>query len=324
MDLPSNLRSISLFAGGGGLDLGVALACDKARVVCYVEREAYASATLAARMCEGSLDPAPIWSDVTTFDGHPWRGRVDLISGGFPCQDVSNAGKRAGLDGERSGLWFEYARIIAEVRPRFVFIENVAALRSRGLDRVLESLAALGFDAEWDCFRASDVGAPHRRERIFILAHAVGFELRDEPGRSGRPSGAGTGFAGNARAHVGDAACELHQRVFDGDVTRGARPSSAVGELGNTDGARLEGRREPEPGRGDEWAPWPPGPEEHDRWSDFLRVRPDAEPSVCRGAHGLADGLEYRADRLRLLGNGVVPQVAALAFHVLWRRLMTE
>jgi DNA (cytosine-5)-methyltransferase 1 len=153
------LRSIELFAGGGGLALALGRACG-ARTVCYVEIEAFGAATLVANMAKGFLDQAPVWSDVVSFDGGPWRGSVDLIAGGFPCQDISLAGRGEGIDaGERSGLWREFARIIREVRPRYIFVENVAALTSRGLDRVLGDLAALGFNAEWCVFRASDVGS---------------------------------------------------------------------------------------------------------------------------------------------------------------------
>ena len=104
----------------------------------------------------------------------------DVICGGFPCQDISVAGKGAGIDGARSGLWSEYARIIGEVRPRYVIVENVAALLGRGLERVLGDLAALGYDAEWHCIPASAVGAPHRRDRVWIVAHAAGAGWRPE------------------------------------------------------------------------------------------------------------------------------------------------
>lgn len=275
---------LSLFSGGGGLDLGLRMAIPSIRTVCYVEREAYAAATLVARMASADLDPAPVWDDVATFDGHPWRGRVDLIAGGFPCQDISCAGMRAGLDGERSGLWREYARLIAEGEPRLVFIENVAALRSRGLDRVLADLAALGFDAEWTTLGARDVGAPHRRERIFILAHAD-RERQPQPG----------GTVGEVGRRAGD---------------RGEA-------VGDADGAGLEGRSLRDGGRSGERAPWPPGPEDADGWSRVRRDRPDLEPAVRR----VADGLANRVERLRLLGNGVVPAQAAAAWRELWGRL---
>lgn len=317
--VPSDMaiRSISLFSGGAGLDLGVALACPGARVVCYVEREAYAASALVARMQDGTLDPAPIWNDVASFDGTPWRGRVDLISGGFPCQDISVAGLGAGLDGKRSGLWYEYARIIAEVRPRFVFVENVGALISRGIDRVLGSLAALGFDAEWGCFRASDVGAPHRRERVFILAHTIGLELRDESGWWGGAHGAGAGLPRDPSpglAYPDGEPCDLR-------ATPGSESGHATGardHVGHPDGSGLERRGEPVGQGTHERLAWPPGPTEHDRW---LHMPADAQPAICRGAHGVAGGLEYRPPRLRLLGNGVVPDAAALAFRVLGARL---
>ncbi len=120
------------------------------------------------RQNDGVLDSFPIWDDVRTFDGRPWRGIVDVVSGGFPCQDISLAGTGDGLDGERSGLWSEMRRIIGEVGPRFAFVENSPALIHRGLGTVLSDLAEMGFDARWGCFAAKRLGAPIERERIFI------------------------------------------------------------------------------------------------------------------------------------------------------------
>lgn len=166
------LRTLSLFTGVGGLDTGLRIACPDARTVCYVESGIENASVLAARIAEGSIDDAPIWADVRTFDGRAWRGAVDCIVGGFPCQDISIAGRGEGIvEGNRSGLWFQFAQIIREVGPSFVFVENVAALLIRGLDTVLADLAALGFDAQWISVRASDCGASHRRERVFILAY---------------------------------------------------------------------------------------------------------------------------------------------------------
>lgn len=163
------LRELALFAGAGGGILGGHLL--GWRCVCAVEWEPYPAAVLAQRQNEGFLPPFPIWDDVRTFDGKPWRGIVDVVSGGFPCQDISAAGKGAGITGERSGMWKEMARIIGEVRPRYVLVENSPVLTSRGLGVVLGDLAALGYDAEWDVFAAKHVGAPHIRERIWILAN---------------------------------------------------------------------------------------------------------------------------------------------------------
>jgi DNA (cytosine-5)-methyltransferase 1 len=175
------MNELALFAGAGGGILGGQLL--GWHTVCAVEWNAYASSVLCARQNDGLLPPFPIWDDVRTFDGRPWRGRVDVVSGGFPCQDISVAGKGDGLDGERSGLWSEMARIIGEVRPRFAFVENSPALTSRGLGRVLGDLAALGYDARWGVVSAADAGALHRRERIWITAYANGMrELQPEGG----------------------------------------------------------------------------------------------------------------------------------------------
>lgn len=184
------LRELALFAGAGGGILGGRLL--GWRTVCAVELDEYARDVLVARQNDGSLAPFPIWDDVTTFDGAPWRGCVDVVSGGFPCQDISIAGKGAGIDGERSGLWREFARIIGEVRPRFAFVENSPMLASRGLGRVLGDLAALGYDAQWGCVSASSVGACHERERIWIVAYDASMRWKtwDLLGESGkrRPS----------------------------------------------------------------------------------------------------------------------------------------
>ena len=171
------MNELALFAGAGGGILGGHLL--GWRTVCAVEWEAYPASVLCARQNDGLLPSFPVWDDVQTFDGHPWRGIVDVISGGFPCQDLSAAGGGAGLDGERSGLWKEMGRVIGEVRPRFVFVENSPMLVNNGLDRVLADLSKLGFDARWGVVGADSVGAPHRRERFWLVAHSRSFRLHD-------------------------------------------------------------------------------------------------------------------------------------------------
>jgi DNA (cytosine-5)-methyltransferase 1 len=164
------MNELALFAGaGGGILAGKLLGW---RTVCAVEWEPYAACVLAARQNDGLLPPFPIWDDVQTFDGRPWAGVVDVVSGGFPCQDISVAGKGAGITGERSGMWRHMARIIGEVRPRYVFVENSPALITRGLGVVLGDLAALGYDCKWTVLGAADVGAPHQRDRFWLVAHA--------------------------------------------------------------------------------------------------------------------------------------------------------
>ena len=164
------MNELALFAGAGGGILGGKLL--GWRTVCAVEWEPYPASVLCARQNDGFLESFPIWDDVQTFDGRPWRGIVDVVSGGFPCQDISAAGKGAGIDGERSGMWGEMARIIHEVQPRYVFVENSPMLTGRGLGRVLGDLASMGFDAKWGVLGAADVGANHKRDRIWIVAHA--------------------------------------------------------------------------------------------------------------------------------------------------------
>ena len=164
------LNELALFAGaGGGILAGKLLGW---QIICAVENDPYAAGVLCARQNDGSLPPFPIWDDVCTFDGRPWRGRVEVISGGFPCQDISVAGEGEGIDGERSGLWGEFARIIGEVRPRFVFVENSPALTARGLGEVLGDLAEMGFDAEHGVLGAHHAGSPQRRDRIWIVGVA--------------------------------------------------------------------------------------------------------------------------------------------------------
>lgn len=162
------LNELALFAGAGGGILGSHLL--GWNTICAVERDAYAAQVLAQRQNDGILKPFPIWSDITTFDGKPWNGIIDVISGGFPCQDISIAGKGAGIDGDQSGLWKEFKRVICEVQPEFAFIENSPMLVTRGLDRILCDLAQMGFDAQWGVISCADIGGVHKRERTWIVA----------------------------------------------------------------------------------------------------------------------------------------------------------
>ena len=213
------MNELALFAGAGGGILGGLLL--GWRTVCAVEVDAYCRRVLLARQRDGVLEPFPIWDDVRTFDGRPWRGSVDVVSGGFPCQDISPSGKHAGLDGERSGLWSEMRRIVSEVRPRSVFVENSAALVARGLGRVLGDLSALGFHARWGVLGARDAGLPHERERLWIVAHSnevVGEtwartqQQRREPPHVGRIDSAGVA---DSRDRWVEMAREFH-RMDDG------------------------------------------------------------------------------------------------------------
>ena len=147
------------------------------RTVCAVELDAGARQIIIDRQRDGVIEQFPLWDDVRTFDGRPWRGSVDVVTGGFPCQDISQCGSGAGIDGVRSGLWVEMARIIREIQPRFVLVENSPMLTSRGLGRVLGDLAGMGMDARWGVFRASSIGAAHHRARIYLVAYPNGSKL---------------------------------------------------------------------------------------------------------------------------------------------------
>lgn len=171
------LNGLDLFSGIGGFALALQ---DYVRPICHVEIDPYCQHVLFERMLDGHLPISPIWGDVRTFGGLQWRHAVDILTAGFPCQDISVAGRGAGLSGSRSGLIGEVFRLIREVEPTFVFLENVPAIRTRGAKEIISKLARLGYDARWTLVSAAEVGAPHLRERWFCLAaHADRAELRN-------------------------------------------------------------------------------------------------------------------------------------------------
>jgi DNA (cytosine-5)-methyltransferase 1 len=306
------MRELALFAGAGGGILGGHLL--GWRTVCAVEWEPYAACVLAARQNDGLLPPFPIWDDVRTFDGRPWRGIVDVVSGGFPCQDISVAGKGAGIDGERSGLWSHMARIIGEVRPRFVYVENSPALITRGLGRVLGDLAALGFNAEWGVLGAADVGAPHQRDRFWLVADADGVrELQPQ------------GCQRHERGWIGDRGGELahanqhprhERRAGDTQQGQGRRDADRGTECAHDVAvARVFNEQGQQPRLADAqgWAgPLMGSARSCSDGSAWWQLEPD----VGRVAHGVA----ARVDRLKAIGNGQVPQCAAEA----WRQLLAR
>lgn len=353
---------LALCAGAGGLELGVGLACDALgigggyRLVGAVERDAYAAACLVARMEDETLDQAPVWDDLATFDGRPWRGRVDLVSAGFPCQPWSQVGKRAGRDDAR-WLWPLIVSIIRDVGPGLVFVENVPGLAARGggLGDVLGSLADLGFDAEWERLGAAEVGAPHKRERFWLLAYRdrdrcarFGREpghdghARDDADRPGSTPMADTrgvrcgvlGDTGAVRDACSTADGDPQERERGGDAARDRGPSVADASGARREGTEGPSGRVPRPrddrtgladpdrearnvrtGNPPRIAGFPPRPDDTDGWADWI-AEGGPEPSVRRDA----DGLASRLDRLHTIGNGVVPLVAAAAFVRLARR----
>jgi len=269
------VNELALFAGSGGGILGGHLL--GWRTVAAVEIEDYPRRVLLQRQADGFLPRFPIWDDICTFDGNPWRGKVDVISGGFPCQDISAAGKGDGLDGERSGLWTHMARVVSEVRPPFVFVENSPMLTTRGGTRVIADLTQMGYDTRWTVMGAADIGAPHQRDRMWILAYSS--SLRSKAGLADT-QGWQEGNSNESQYSSAD----LANSEDSGDVWRDWKLGFAQQEYdsgrGSTDGSR-------------QW------------WS--------VEPNVGRVAHGVA----CRVDRLKAIGNGQVPLCAATAWRVL-------
>lgn len=330
---PNPLNIISLCTGGGGLDLAVELAIPDARTVCMVEREAFAVAQLVSAMEAGHMAPAPIWSDARTFDGRPWRGLVDGLIGGIPCQPHSLAGKRLGQEDERD-LWSVARRIIVQSGAWFVLIENVRGiLSSGGAERVWRDFQRLGFSVEGGLFTASEVGAPHERERLFVLAVADTSSKRRLTGWSdngcndrrvidatGQPPVAHTTGAGRqGREPTGF----VRQGRQDATVKRGGGAlENTPRHRGRKGGAVAKIRGLASGGNIDRAGLFPPRPHDLDGWRRALAASPQLEPAFCRMADGLATRMDIaRVDRLRMLGNGVVPLEGAYALRTLCARL---
>jgi DNA (cytosine-5)-methyltransferase 1 len=158
------MKVLDLFSGIGGFSLGLERAGMKTVAFCEFDQACH-------KVLQKHWPKTPIYNDVRTLNGTNLQGTIDVICGGFPCQDISLVGKGGGLHGKRSGLWWEFHRLIKEIKPSYVIAENVTALRSRGLDEVLRSLVEIGYDAEWHCISASAIGAPHRRDRVWIIGY---------------------------------------------------------------------------------------------------------------------------------------------------------
>lgn len=288
-----DFRGISLCAGYAGLDLGLHIAEPRYRTVAFVEREAHAAATLVARMADAALGEAPVWDDLRTFDGRPWRGRVHLVTAGYPCQPFSLAGKRAGENDPRH-LWPEVARIVDEIEPEWVFCENVEGHLSMGYADVAASLRGLGYTTKAGIFTAREAGASHRRRRLFILAHADRF---------------GRGVCPGSDPRAGDVPGDVADRHLGGE----RRPVSVERDGASVDVAMADasgGGLDVEDG---EFSIFAPGPGELQEWERLLHREPEAQPAILRDDNGVAD----RVDRTRGAGNGVCSLAASLAWSVL-------
>ena len=279
-------RILSLCTGYGGLDLGLELCSPSSQVVCYVEREAYAAANLVARMEEQDLDNGPIWDDVKTFDGKPWRGAVDCVTAGYPCQPFSVAGNKLGTADPRH-LWPDITRIIGEVRPQFCFFENVANHLNMGFDTVSRDLQEMGYSVAAALVTAAEVGAPHKRERLFIMAIGNCVGLKPERGKQSAQRDHTNGCGGSELANA-----ESERSGSGGSTIRSQAKITEFKSIGSRIFPPGQDSEDPD------WGNWP--------WPSF-------EPRFRRGSYGSTQW----NDRLRLCGNGVVPLVAAYAFGIL-------
>ena len=258
MDSAKTITHISLCTGYGGIDLGLSRVIRGMRTVAYAEIDSFAIEVLLTRMEAGQLDAAPIWTDVRDFPCEGFRGSVDILSAGYPCQPFSHAGLRNGADDPRH-LWPAVLRCVGSIRPSVVFLENVEGHITMGLSSVISDLEELGYSVSWGIFSASEVGAPHQRKRVFILATDASDSVRE----------------------------------------RGQLPAQWI-EPAIKD-TRSDGSARGTNNTSDEWA-------NINSWS--------ISPIICRED----DGITNRVDRLRLLGNGVVPATAELAFRTLARQ----
>ena len=281
-------------AAGGGL-----LATEHLlgfKTVCYVEHDLYRVEVLKARIQDGFLDNAPIWDDCRTFDGKPWRGLVDIISAGFPCQPFTEAGKRLGADDPRN-IWPDVVRIIGEVRPRWVLLENSAKLltpfRIAGrttapayISRVLADLAEIGYVGRYDCIPASAVGAPHQRDRIWIVAYTSSFGL------CGSEAWQSSSHQERDNSPYQRSGETVLYEIEPGGEIRNATGEGLPNGMYSQVGRSTEGTTLLQSKRSNWWA---------------------AEPELGRVAHGVA----HRVDRLAAIGDGQVPAVVRAAWDAL-------
>ena len=286
----TKITHLSLCSGYGGLDLGIkGVFGENVRTVAYAEIEAFAIECLLARMEGGQLDAAPISPNLKSFPWEAFSDRVDILSGGYPCQPFSAAGKRLGTEDPRH-LWPFIADGIRIMRPKLCFFENVEGHISLGLREVVGELESMGYQVSWGIFSAREVGAPHQRKRVFILANLRGAGLSRHWGFEQ------IGLAQGRTVEVGHVAATSGFAIQT--IERKAWPSRP-GELQN-------------------------------EWEPPRQVIPNAQPSLGGDFDGTASGMDYaklciscdsRNDELRLLGNGVVPATATKAFITLWNEL---
>lgn len=303
---------LSLCTGYAGLEVGLKRAIGPVNVLAHVEIESFQCANLVSKMESGLLDAAPIWTDLTTFPAEIFSGRIDYLIGGYPCQDFSQAGKREGFEGKRGKLWGAVLRTVRLVRPRFCIFENVEGHITLGLDTVLSDLAELGYRFKVGLFAASEAGAPHQRNRVFILAYcddqgsqgSVGNGLAGTEGEPGRHSMQCCGERALADTGSGRGA----ENLFSGKLRTGVseQPSSNRGEASTPE--RYEGWQGWPLGPGPDQHPWEPtrtivgNPEHRGQHQRNPGIRPPEETEGCK--HGeVINRPDQRATEPSLGGN---------------------
>ena len=320
------LNGLDLFSGIAGISLALR---DYVKTVAFCEIDPYCQGVLLSRMASDDIDNAPIWDDIKNLDGNQFKGCCDIIFGGFPCQDISCAGAGKGLAGERSGLFFEIVRLAKEIVPKWIFLENVPAITSRGGIQVLEELAKMGYNARWLVISAASVGALHRRERFFLLAHSqhngshgtkerrsVETSIHDHPEESlstkqSTRSDQPRMLAGQPISNPGSKGLEGQGNRTGSASPEKPKPSGLPSnDASDTAGLRCNkgaGERIQPKGQAKQYA------ESSDNSSALLNFWENTEPPVC----GVANGLPFRVDQIRALGNSVCPQQTKEAFEIL-------
>ena len=318
VDTTPSITHLGLCAGYGGIELGLKRVFPALRTVALCEIEAFACANLVAKMEAGLMDAAPVWTDLKTFPWQSFRDRVDILTGGYPCQPFSSAGKRLGTEDPRH-LWPHIASGIRLLRPRICFFENVEGHISLGLREVISDLERLGYKATWGIFSASEVGAPHQRKRVFILAYRSNEGLqRPKWLWEAGAKGASNGYAAKCCSDVWPSR--------PGEPQHGWEPPRVVGNAENKRCGGLDD--EPIQTSG-----WKARGHIDGASTQQQQEQRQTQPALGGDADGPASGMDYaelcsacdnRTDELRLLGNGVVPATAENAFRTLWQELNTK
>jgi len=306
------MYALDLFSGIGGNSLGLK---DYIKTIAYCESDRHAQAVLLSRMSIGDLPIAPICTDITQLDGRLFKGKVDIIIAGFPCQDISIAGNGIGLEGKRSILFFEIMRLARQIQSTFIFLENVNAIRTRGLDTVIQELTEAGYDCRWTMLSAASVGAPHKRERWFLLAHSKGVGSRGEV----RNLSSQDAEEQRSQDELEDTSREFIAASKRSSVLAYSEYDGRLGdEIGRVVKEEIFNDKERSIGLGQS-----EGSSSLRMLSNkFIQTRQQlssshawwaVEPNVGR----LVDGIPFRVERLKRLGNAVVPQQVKKAFEIL-------